>query len=98
MIFLLVVGMLLNPVQPIYFFQPNGTTTPLKELERSHKVRRGLVCFGPDEVKCIDEVCGEPPFSYWRVKVNDNSYSFNANSPVSPADRIEWEFVSSKEK
>ena len=84
-------------VQPIYqyYIQPSGYSTPIRELEKSHKVTRGFMCWHPFEVKCIDDVCGENG-SYWMVKVNGDSLHYNANSPIKPTDLVEWEYVSSK--
>ena len=88
-------------VQPIYQnyiqFHPTSYTTPIKELEKSHKITRGFMCWHPMEVKCIDGVCGENG-SYWMVKVNGDSLHFNGNSHIKPSDKVEWEFVSSEGK
>jgi len=88
------IGWLLSPFHQMIMPLP-GSTTPMIELSKHHKVTRGFVCFNLNEVRCIDDVCGDETH-YWRVKVNGNSYSFNANSPVSQSDRVEWEYVSSK--
>lgn len=94
---LILLGMLLSPVLPPPMAQP-GFTTPMHELQRTHKVTRGFVCFHPMEVRCIDDVCGNTPKSYWRLKVNGDSLHFNANSRILPTDRVEWVYVSEEEK
>ena len=87
-------------IQPIYNnyiqFHPASHTTPIKELEKSHKITRGLMCWHPFEVKCIDGVCGENG-SYWMVKVNGDSLHFNGNSKINPSDLVELEYVSLEE-
>ena len=94
----LIASLLLQPViQPIYqqYIQYKAPThsTPIKELEKSHKVTRGFMCWHPFEVKCIDGVCGENG-SYWMVKVNGDSLHYNANSRINPTDLVEWKYVS----
>lgn len=96
------------PLLLVLFFQPVYQTTypmpppvvlqermtPLKLLQRHHKVVQGTVCFYPLEVKCIDNVCGESPNSYWEVSVNGNTKNYNANSTVMLSDITVWHFCS----
>lgn len=67
--------------------------TPLKLL-RHHQIKQGTVCWYPLEVKCIDNVCGEPEHSYWQVSVNGNIRNYNANSTVKRSDVVRWHYVS----
>lgn len=102
MILLLLNLLFLPVVQPVYQtyiqYQPIETTTPLKVLQRTHKVTQGFVCFYPLEVKCIDDLCAEEGKSFWIVKVNGDSDHYNANSKIKPGDSVEWVYVSSEGK
>ena len=98
---MLMMSLMFSPmVQPIYQhyinYQAPAYSTPIKELEKSHKVVRGFMCWHPFEVVCIDGVCGDGKTSYWVVKVNGDSLHYNANSRISPTDSVSWEFVSSE--
>lgn len=91
----LLLSLLFQPVQPIYLhFEPVAQySTPLRELRKTHKVEYGLVCWYPLEVRCIDNVCGETPKSYWEVLVNGDTRYHNANSKLQPGDKVEWKYV-----
>lgn len=65
--------------------------TPLKLVQRHHKVTQGTVCWYPLEVKCIDDRCGENG-SYWEVSVNGDTRHYNANSTLKRSDRVLWVF------
>lgn len=72
--------------------------TPLSLVQKHHRIAQGTVCFYPLEVKCIDDVCGETPSSYWEISVNGDTSHYNANSTIRHSDRVLWHYVSSREK
>ena len=96
---LVILSLIFQPITyPIALsYQAPSLSTPIRELEKSHKVTRGFMCWHPFVVKCIDDICGDGNKSYWVVKVNGDSLHYNANSPIKPTDLVEWEYVSSEE-
>jgi len=96
----MILGLLFNPVYHTTLPNPQAQIeriTPLKLLQRNHKVTQGFVCWYPFEVKCIDDKCGDDK-SYWEVSVNGDTRHYNANSRLKKSDVVRWTFVKENKK
>ena len=80
--------MAINPIQVIEIRTDNQATI-LESIRRTHEVKTGVVCSGPLDIVCIDDVCNIPSKSlYWTIEVNGDYESVNSVTLVKPQDKV----------
>jgi len=90
--------MALFPVKSMEFV-PIRNESILTSLSENHKVITAPVCTSLLGIECIDGLCNDRTNDkWWTIEVNGDYTNFNAQSVVSPSDKVVLKYASSKEK
>lgn len=66
-------------------------------LSAVYSVEHGFICFSEKDIRCINDVCGHLPDSYWSIKVNGNEQNYSSQSHLTEGDVLELTYVQSGE-
>jgi len=71
--------------------------TVIEALGAVYTIEQGFVCYSPKDIVCINDVCGNLPDSYWKIKVNGNEQNYSSQSHLTEGDVLEVVYVQSGE-